>query len=163
MTDWLKNWLMGVTCTAMFLALAESVVPNGTVKKVCRLAGGLAMLLAVVSPVVRLDGGAVADALAGYRREAASYRETLAEQNDELYRSIISERAAAYIVDKAAEVDISCQAEVTIGYDDNGTLCPWEVTARGKWTPLARETVGRILADDLGIPAERQHFEESLP
>ena len=51
----------------MVLALAESVVPEGGVKKVCRLAGGLVILLAAVSPVLKLDEGALVQAVAEYR------------------------------------------------------------------------------------------------
>lgn len=163
MTGLLKEWLMGVTCAAMAMALVEGLVPTGAVKKVCRLAGGLVLLLAAVSPLVSLDEGAVGDALASYRSELGSYQEALAEQSEARYKTIIAERTAAYIVDKAAEMGISCRAEVTIGYDENELPCPWEITARGAWTPGQREALSRMLAEDLGVPAERQHFEERSP
>lgn len=163
MTGWLRDWLMAVTCTAMALALIEGLVPAGTGKKVCRLAGGLALLLAAVSPVVRLDGGEIGDILAGYRAELGACEEALAEQSAERYKTIIAERTAAYIVDKAEEMGISCQAEVTIGYDGNGALCPWAVTARGEWTAEGREALARVMENDLGVPPERQYFEESSP
>ena len=41
-----RQWLLGVACTAMLLAVVQSIAPEGGVKKVCRLAGGLALLLA---------------------------------------------------------------------------------------------------------------------
>ena len=44
-----RQWLLGVTCTAMVLALAQALAPEGSVKKVCRLAGGLALLLAAAN------------------------------------------------------------------------------------------------------------------
>ena len=53
-----RQWLLGVTCTAMVLALAQALAPEGSVKKVCRLAGGLALLLAAVSPLLSLEDGA---------------------------------------------------------------------------------------------------------
>ena len=49
-----REWLLGVACTAMVLAIAQSLAPEGSVKKVCRLAGGLALLLAAVGPLLRL-------------------------------------------------------------------------------------------------------------
>ena len=36
----LRQWLLGVACTALMLAAAEGLAPKGSVKKVCRLAGG---------------------------------------------------------------------------------------------------------------------------
>lgn len=159
----LREWLLGVACTALILAAAEGLAPEGGVKKVCRLAGGLALLLAAVGPLLRLDGGAIARAAGEYRTAAQGYEERLTEQNNFLYQTIIEDTTAAYIVDKAEELGILCQAEVTCSNGENGVPCPWEVTARGVWTEEGRAALGRLLEDDLGIPPQRQHFEEELP
>ena len=163
MTELVRQWLLGVACTALILAAADSLAPAGSVKKICRLAGGLALLLAAVSPILRLNSGALDKALEGYRAQVRSYEETLEEQSNLFYQTIIEESAAAYIVDKAKELGISCQAEVTFSYDENGVPCPWEVTAWGDWTDEAREALERLLEDDLGVPPQRQHYEERLP
>lgn len=163
MTGLVRQWLLGVACTALILAVADSLAPDGSVKRVCRLAGGLALLLAAVSPLLRLEVGALNEALERYRAQVQSYEETLEEQNNLFYQTIIEESAAAYIVDKAKELGIFCQAEVTFSYDEDGVPCPWEVTARGDWTDEARETLERLLENDLGVPAQRQHYEERLP
>ena len=36
-----RSWLLGVTAAALVVALAETLAPEGSVKKVCRLAGGI--------------------------------------------------------------------------------------------------------------------------
>lgn len=159
----LRQWLLGVACTALILAAAEGLAPEGGVKKVCRLAGGLALLLAAAGPLLQLDGGAIARAAGEYRAAAHSYEERLTEKNNLLYQTIIEDTAAAYIVDKAEELGILCQAEVTCSNDENGVPCPWEVTAWGVWTEEGRAVLGRLLEDDLGVPPQRQHFEEELP
>lgn len=158
-----RQWLLGVACTALVLAVADSLAPGGSVKKVCRLAGGLALLLAAVGPALRLDSGALSKALEGYQALTRSYEETLEEQNNLFYQTIIEKSAAAYIVDKAGELGISCQAEVTFSYDEDGVPCPWEVTARGVWTDESRKALERLLEDGLGVPPQRQHYEERLP
>ena len=163
MTELVRQWLLGVACTALILALADSLTPAGGVKKVCRMAGGLALLLAAVSPLLRLDSGVLDSMLEEYRTAVRSYEEALKEQNNSFYLTVIEESTAAYIVDKAEEMGISCQAEVTISYDENGVPCPWEVTARGDWTDETREALERLLEDDLGVPRQRQHYEERLP
>ena len=159
----LREWLLGVACTAMVLAIAQSLAPEGGAKRVCRMAGGLALLLAAVGPVLRLDGGLLTQALEKYSSQAQVCQNDLEEKNNLLYQTIIEEEAAAYIVDKAEEMGIPCQAEVTFSYDEDGVPCPWEVTAWGVWTQEGREAVGRLLEDDLGVPPERQHYEERQP
>ena len=163
MTGLVRQWLLGVACTALVMAVADSLAPDGSVKKICRLAGGLALLLAAVSPLIRLDSGMLSNALEGHQALLQSYEETLKEQNNLFYQTIIEESTAAYIVDKAEEMGIFCQAEVTFSYDEDGVPCPWEVTARGDWTDEAREALERLLEDDLGVPPQRQHYEERLP
>ena len=57
-----RSWLLGVTAAALVVALAETLAPEGSVKKVCRLAGGLALLLAAaVCFTWRRGGGGLSD------------------------------------------------------------------------------------------------------
>ena len=159
-----RGWLLGVTAAALVLALAEALAPEGGAKKVCRLAGGMALLLTAVGPVARLlDSGFLTQTVDGWRNRARSYEQELEEKNDLFYLSIIEEETAAYIVDKAKEIGFDCQAEVTYGYDEDSVPRPWEVTARGSWTQEQREQLGRLLEEELGVPAERQHYEETQP
>ena len=159
-----RQWLLGVTAAALVLALAETLAPEGSVKKVCRLAGGLALLLAAAGPVTGvLDGSALTQAVEGWRNQSKRYELELEEQRDQFYLAIIEEETAAYVMDKARELGFECAAEVTYSYDEDGVPCPWEVTARGVWTEERREAVGRLLEDSLGVPPQRQHYEESVP
>ena len=109
----LRQWLLGVACTALMLAAAEGLAPKGSVKKVCRLAGGLALVLAAAGPLLQIDSGLIARAAEEYRAASRSCETELAEKNNLLYQTIIEDRTAAYIVDKAEELGILCQAEVT--------------------------------------------------
>lgn len=163
MMELVRQWLLGVTCTALVLAVAESLAPEGSVKRVCRLAGGLALLAAAVSPVLRVDGEGFSQAVLEYKASIQTYEEELEEKNVLLYQTIIEETTAAYIVDKAEELGISCQAEVTFAYDEDGVPYPWEVTARGVWTEEQRGRLSRLVEDDLGVPGQRQHYEERQP
>ncbi len=108
-----RSWLLGVTAAALVLALAEALAPEGGVKKVCRLAGGLALLLAAVGPVVNiLDGSALTQAVEGWKNRSQSYEQALEEQKDRFYLTIIEEETAAYVMDKARELGLECAAEV---------------------------------------------------
>ena len=164
MMGYVRSWLLGVTAAALVLALAETLAPEGSVKKVCRLAGGMALLLAAAGPVLdALDGTLLASAVEGWRDRSQRYERELEENNERLYLAIIEEETAAYVMDKAREFGFECDVEVTFGYDEKGVPCPWEVTARGGWTPERRARLGRLLEEELGVPVQRQHYEEILP
>ena len=159
-----RQWLLGVTAAALVLALAETLAPEGGAKKVCRLAGGLALLLTAVGPLAGLlEGGFVTRAVEGWKARLQDYELELEEKNDLFYLSIIEDETAAYIVDKARELGLECAVEVTYGYDEDGTPRPWEVTARGEWTPERRARLERLLEEALGVPARRQYYEEIQP
>ena len=163
MMELVRQWLLGLACTAMVLALADSLAPKGSVKRVCRLAGGLALLVAAVGPVLRVDGALFSKAIEEYRATGQSYEKILEEKNALFYQTIIEDAAAAYILDKAKEFGISCQAEVTFSYDEDGVPSPWEVTARGRWTEEQRVQLSRLMEEDLGVPIQRQYYEEIEP
>ncbi len=159
-----RQWLLGVTAAALVLALAEALAPEGGAKKVCRLAGGLALLLAAVGPVMGiLDGSAITRAVDGWKNRAQSYALELEEQRDQFYLTVIEEETAAYVMDKAREFGFECAAEVTWSYDEDGVPCPWEVTARGAWTEQQRGSLEALLEEELGVPAQRQYYEEIQP
>lgn len=160
----IRQWLLGVTATALVLALAETLAPEGSVKKVCKLAGGLALLLAAVGPALGLlDGGWITQAVDNWRSRSQSCEQELEDQRDQFYLSIIEEETAAYVMDKARELGLDCEAEVTYGYDEDGAPCPREVAARGTWTEKQREALTRLLEEELGVPAQRQYYEERQP
>ena len=152
MMELIRQWLLGMVCAAMAAALAQSLAPEGGPKRICKLAGALVLLLAAVSPILRLDERALSQLEADCQDTVGSYSEALEEENDLLYQTIIEEETAAYIVDKAETLGISCQAEVRYLYDEDGTPYPFEVELRGSWTQeqreklevLKRHGVGRI-------------------
>ena len=158
-----RQWLIGLTWTARGVALAQALAPEGSVKKVCKLAGGLALLLAAVSPLFSLEDGAVTRVLEEYRAAMGQCEDSLAERTGQFYQSIIEEETAAYIVDKAEELGIICQAEVTLAYDEDGTPYPWEIAAWGEWTQEGQSRLSALLEQELGVPASRQYYGERTP
>ena len=74
MIELLRQWLTGVTCAAMIAALADSLTPAGTVKRIGRMAGGLLLLIAVVQPVLEVDFSALASASVPLELRRASWK-----------------------------------------------------------------------------------------
>ena len=161
MTDLVRNWLMGITCAAMVLALAESLAPEGSVKRICRLAGGLVLMLAAIGPVIKLEAVDLEGITDRYQASVREYREKLEAENDFLYESIIAENTAAYILDKAKELEITCQVSVTVAWTQDGVPQPHSVRITGDLTQQQRSQLGQILEKDLGIPVSLQYYEES--
>lgn len=157
----LRNWLLGVTCAAMVMALAEALTPEGSIRRICRLAGGLMLVLAAVDPLLKLDEDALSRALTEYRVTAKDYGDALVEKNNVLYKTIIEENTAAYILDKAEALGISCRAEVMFAYDGDGNPYPRAVNIFGRMTEEQRERLSNLMETELGIPRSQQNFERA--
>ena len=147
MMELLRQWLTGVTCAAIIVALADSLMAGGTVRKIGRLAGGLLLLAAVVKPV--------------YRAQSTARPVPAAEEAGlDLMKSIIGEETGAYILDKAAELGISCrEVRVTCAVEENGVPYPASVVVLGDMTQEEQALLSRRIEADLAIPAEQQTYE----
>lgn len=159
MIDVLREWLLGITGAAMILALADSLMPDGTVKKVGKLAGGLLLIVVTLRPVLGLDYEAMAATLANYRFETEEYNNSLEIENDRLKKIIIEDRTGAYIQDKAAELGIHCSVDVTCHIDEEGMIYPKSVVICGELTPDEMEDLAHLIEGEVAIPMENQKYE----
>ena len=154
----LRQWLTGVTCAAIIVALADSLMAGGTVRRIGRLAGGLLLLAAVVKPVLEVDLTVLSAASLRLEAEAVPAAE---EAGLDLMKSIIGEETGAYILDKAVELGISCQeVRVTCAVEENGVPYPASVVLVGDLTEEEQARLSRRIEADLAIPAERQSYEK---
>lgn len=158
MLNLIRQWLVGITCAAMVTALAESLCPAGSIRRLVRMSGGLLLLLAVLQPLVKLDTEALTRALTEYRLEMSGYSTQLEEENGRLMEDIIEEQSAAYIQDKAAGLGIDCR--VTVEADGGGDWpVPQRVVVTGNLNGEQREMLRRTIEADFAIPAECQRYE----
>lgn len=155
----IRTWLLSVTCAALLLALADGLMPRGSVKKVGKLTGGLILFLAMVSPAAQLEEWDLAGWIGSCRAQAAMAAERLDETDEKLMSSIIAGETAAYIEEKAAELGAECRALVSCQAGEEGLVVPTAVTVRGALTEEQRQALSRMIASDLAIPAEGQRFE----
>lgn len=156
--SFLRQWLLGITAAALAVALAQALTPEGTVKKLLRLTGGLVLLLAVVRPLK----GLAPEALPRPGDLVPSV-ETAETAGEEVMKTLIAQKVGAYIVDKGDQLGCPCTAQVTVAEDGSGWAVPWSVEVRGQWTAQEKKELSRLIAQELNIPEERQTFLEETP
>ncbi len=156
----IRNWILGGACAAMLVAVADSITPPGTVKKIEKLIGGLVLLLAVIRPLVGLDYQSLSLALAENRFQ---WDESAAEKGSalgsDLMKSIIAEQTGAYILDKANALGVKCAVEVECKIGEENLPYPISVRIKGTLTDSQRDTLRREIEADFAIPAEMQLYE----
>lgn len=161
MIELIRNWIIGITCAAIIVALCESLAPAGAVRKVGRFTGGLVLLLAVLQPVMKLDIRDLSGLLAQYRVEAGDYQAALEQTNEKLMKDIIEAETGAYILDKATALGVAhCRVDVVAVAGEGDYPIPETVTVFGALTEGQRRDLSRQIEADLAIPAQRQRWED---
>ena len=159
MMDAAREWLLGVTAAAILAALAEGLMQEGGPKRVGRLVCGLVLLAAVFRPAAELtlpaEGG-----LSGYSAQIEEQADRLRTDTNDWMKLVIEEQCAAYVMDKAAELGITCQVRVTCTQEEAGVFLPWRCRVTGDLAQGDWDGLRRCLEEELGVPPERQSFRE---
>lgn len=156
--EFMRNWILSVTISAMIVAVAESMMPPGTVKKVARLTGGLVLMLGILQPILRMDYEDLFLAANGFPSVSLEEQETSKTGNEEILKSIIEEELSAYVLDKAKNMGCSCEVEFRCVPGEGGTPVPEAVMVRGLLNAAQRRTMEALLTGDLGIPKDHQTY-----
>jgi len=161
MIELIRSWLIGVTCAAAIVALAERLTPAGTVRKIGKLTGGLVLLLALLRPIMGLDMDRFSAILTSYQVDLETSTMDLGVENALLMKNIIEQETGAYILDKAQELGIQCEVEVhaQAGEAEGECPIPYSVTIRGPLSPEQRSALTRYIEAQLAIPEQRQQYE----
>lgn len=154
MMEMIRSWLIGVTCAAILVSLANSLMPAGAVRKIARLTGGLILMLAVLQPLLKLDPGDLSGYMDDYEAAMSQSQAGLEQENDTLLKSIIEEKTEAYILKKADELGLSRRAKVQAKAGEDGIPVPYSVKLTGK----RDARLEKIIETDLAIPAARQSW-----
>ena len=153
-----KSWLMAVISVSVLITAADSLMPAGGVKKVGRLACGLVLLCVLSRPLAALRGVELAGYLAEYGQTLRQEEAELERQGNEMRKTVIEDYCAAYILDKAEELGISCRAEVECGRNGEGLYLPKRARLWGKFEPAVQSRLTELLERELGIPASEQTY-----
>lgn len=155
-----RDWLLAVISVSLICALADALMPQGPVRRVGKLVCGLTLLAALLMPVRELDLAAGERWLAEYFSGLEARSLELEETVDGQMKVIIEEAYAAYIVDKAAQLGLTCSARVECRAEEKGLYLPVRAEVSGALDGAGRSRLAQILAQDLGIPEAEQFYME---
>lgn len=155
-----REWLTAVVAVSLLLAAAQSLIPEGSLKRIASFTGGLILLLVMLRPLEALGKreGFTLD-LDDYVEEIQRRREELEMEENTSLSAGIASRTEAYIWDKAAGLGLSVAVRVETAPGEEGIPLPWSAEVTGPWS----EELAAYMERELGIPRERQvwHEEES--
>lgn len=118
------------------------------------MVGGLFLAFVMLSPVADWDYDGIASFAQSYEilgKAAAGKGKDLATEQT---RTIIKEKACAYILDKAETLRTTLAVEVVLSNDE--IPIPESVYLSGQVSPFAKQQLQHLIETELGIPKERQ-------
>nr|WP_325229253.1 stage III sporulation protein AF [uncultured Oscillibacter sp.] len=151
-----RSWLTSIAAVTLMLTVVQTLVPEGTLRKISGFTGGLLLLAALLQPVLKTDLGRLRLDFSDYEAAIGERAAELDVAGKEELAAIIAGRTAAYISDKADALGLRVTARVETEPGVDGTPLPASAELTG---PYSRELVDWI-AGELGIPAERQVWHE---
>ncbi len=152
----MKAWIMSIFAASLLSSLAMALCPEGRVKGVTRMVCGLVCVLAVASPLLRLDVGSIAAGIAAYGQMAQKIVENGEEERKMLERTYIEEQCGAYILAKAEELGAELESVTVLARWDEDALVwvPWEIAMAGRYS----RALAAAVEAELGVPPERQSW-----
>ena len=148
----LRSWLSSIAAVTLLLSVVQSLIPEGTLRKITGFTGGLLLLAALLQPLRRADFGWLGLDLSDYSAAIEARAEELSAVEKETLTDIIEAQTAAYISDKADALGVPVTARVETGTDG----IPWSAELEGPQSP----ELAAWMEAELGIPEERQVWHE---
>lgn len=151
-----REWLASVVAVTLLLTVAQALIPEGSIRKIAAFTGGLALLAALLQPVLRTDLSRLDLNLDIYNQAVEERQAELEEAREEELASVIASRTEAYILDKAAQLGLSVKVRAETRAGAEGVPLPWAAEIEG----LRSEELAAYMERELGIPRERQVWHE---
>jgi len=152
----LRQYIVSVTAAAFLCGILAGIFRNSASKELLRFLCGLFLAVVAIRPIVGLDLSALESYAVPYGAEAESVAAMGENMAREAMADIIKTRSEAYILDKAASLDLSVQVEIRVSQDADPV--PVSARIRGEASPYARAQLEQILTTDLGIAKENQQW-----
>ena len=149
------QWVLCVTCAALLGALVCELTGKGALGQVGRLASGLVLLWAVLSPLPGVEISHLFEPMEGIAYEIGQEQERLNERSGDVMCAVIEQESEAYILDKAQQLGLDCQVQVTCRQEE-GMWLPWSVRVVG--IPPS-DALSRLMEEQLGIAGDRIQYE----
>ena len=135
------------------------LTPKGRLREITSFVGGLLLLAVLLRPLGSVDLSAVSLNLDAYRQTVEQRQAELEQEGQKELVGLIEAELESYISDKAADMGLTLRVQVTVEPDGSGVPVPVPVSV--ELTGPRSEVLSRWLETELGVPAERQVWNEN--
>ena len=151
----IKDYFVSIVATAILCSLASSLLgKKGTSSAIINLICGVIMAATIILPWKQIR---IPDITSLYNElldnaDAVAFSGQLTA--NEATAEIIKSKSEAYILDKASDMGLSIEVEVTVSNDN--LPIPSSIRIVGAVSPFAKKQLSNLISCDLGIPEDNQ-------
>lgn len=146
----LGEYILGVLCSALICGMIGRIHgKKGVQGNLLQILCSIFMIISIVSPLARLSFDTWENFHLNVQQDAHAAADKGKMEVNTRYRQVITERATAYILDKAESLGLSLEVTVTLSKDE--LAAPRAVTLQGNVSPYAKQVLSSWLANELGI------------
>ena len=154
MMDAFRVWLVGLMAVALILTVLSAILPEGSVKKIAGVTGGLVLLLTILRGIGRLDPGQLQLSYDDCSRQINERIEAYREKGARDMNLLIQDRCCAYISEQAQTFGLECSPQVETEQWEDAVFVPVSVTMDIPY----HAGLSQIVAENLGIDAQHQKW-----
>ncbi|MGN1030968.1 MAG: stage III sporulation protein AF [Butyricicoccaceae bacterium] len=144
-----QHVIICITTAAIFLAVLMAFVPNGAIREIVRLAGGMVLILSLVTPLRNLRITEILHSMGEPESFSAEQTEQDAQEWNQAY---ITEQIEHYISQKTQEMGIDCTVTILTEMKEDGiALTGAEVTYHIAVDEAEKKKVEELMKDECGI------------
>ena len=151
----ISQYIRSVTGAALIAAVILRLLEGkGSAAEIGKVLVGIFMALTVITPITKVELSSPERWLPELSADASA---AVAEGEDYGKKALaesISSRVEAYILDKAAQMDVTLCVEAELSKD--AIPVPQRVRLQGNISPYAKSKLQAIIQNDLGIDKENQ-------
>ncbi len=149
----LRQYVLSIVAASIISAVIMGFFQGGTTKQLLKILCGLFLAFSVIRPIQEFDINNLSLPGEAETREGEALASMGEELATEAMADIIKAETEAYILDKAAQLNLTLEVQVTVSGEPP---LPVSVQLTGPASPYGRQQLEALLSRELGIPKENQ-------
>lgn len=152
----IRGAVLAVTAASLVCGMINAVLPGNMTKDAIRFLCGLFVVYTLLSYGKNLEFHFTDQSFRDLLSDAHHEADAGAQDAKRELAKVIKSGCETYILDKAADMGVAIEPEVSVSDDD--LPLPLYVILRGAILPDQKSSLSQIIAADLGIAKEDQHW-----
>ena len=150
------QWIVGIVAVSVVLYLTQCLVPDGALRRVADLTGGLILIVTILQPLTAISPRDLTKDLRRLEREMELQQTVWSQAQQTELAQVIAQRTAEYILDRGAALGMNLSVQVETDAGEDGIPIPYAAMVTGPYT----DALSQMMEEELGIPPERQVWYE---